>query len=87
MLQKSNPEILDSLRYGDDLLARIFELNAGTVVLGNDGNGWRFLLFACSREIRHLRGVLRNIGQHVQDVETGNMQSYKIVGGTQANDG
>lgn len=47
--------IPDNERTGQDLLARIGELTQG---VGGPGNGWRFLLLACAREIRRLNATV-----------------------------
>lgn len=42
-MRRSDIEIPDRARFGDDLLARIDELTVGKVdEEGGDGNGWRF---------------------------------------------
>jgi len=67
----SDPEIPDRARTGDDLLARIDELTVGKIPDGVDGgNGWRFLLIACGREIGRLRAELRGIAFRIQQNES-----------------
>ena len=71
MRRMSDGEIPDRARCGDDLLARIDELTVGKVDdEGSDGNGWRFLLLACGREIGRLRAELRGIAAKIQSNET-----------------
>ncbi len=65
----SDPEIRDVHRRGDDLLARIGELTAYVTIdpdNGLAGDGWRFLLKACSREIISLRSTLKAIAFRIE---------------------
>lgn len=70
MRRASDSEIPDRARCGDDLLARIDELTVGKVDEGGgDGNGWRFLLLACGREIGRLRAELQGIADVIASNE------------------
>lgn len=64
----SDPEIPDRARTGDDLLARIDELTK-TLPDGADGNGWRYLLFACGAEIGRLRGEVIRLQYQIDELE------------------
>lgn len=51
----SDPTTPDRDRRGADLLARIDELTSESKLADYpDGNGWRFLLLACKREVARL---------------------------------
>lgn len=52
---ESDPTTPDRDRCGEDLLARIDELTTESKLADYpDGNGWRFLLTACQRELTRL---------------------------------
>jgi hypothetical protein len=65
----SDPETRDVDRTGDDLLARIDELTDGKTPEGADGDGWRFLLLACKREIECYEAMKEGVQERIADLE------------------
>lgn len=62
---KSDTSIKDSNRTGDDLLARIDELLDARTFLMEGGDGWIYLLRACSSEIRRLRDFQNEVSAEI----------------------
>ena len=70
MRKRSNPDIPDRARMGDDLLSRIEEMTYRTPNVEDDsGNGWRSLLLACASEIGRLRAELVGTADRIQRQE------------------